>query len=138
MITELLMRDPLLHRLFPELRLCRDVSERRAVIRETRQFRSWLYMAMGFMLGLATPGPALLILSAVRPYWMPQIAVVFASAMVGVIVFFLFTSAGLERRRREIREALCRRDVKVCVGCGYDLRGLGVAGSSTCPECGGE
>ena len=37
--------------------------------------------------------------------------------------------------RRELRELLILRDIPVCRGCGYSLRGQ-VSESDRCPECG--
>lgn len=68
---------------------------------------------------------------AMASIWSWSLWFVLGIGLLGLIHW----AATAKLRRRYLREALNRRGVRVCVQCGYSLRGLSPQ-ADRCPECG--
>lgn len=128
-----------LYKRYPELELFRDDVERsdamkRAHWRSMRQPMFWFgWVAVGVVSLVGATGlHALLVprFSAILPRWMIQsigLILVLASAQVWSLVGW----DGIIRRM--LRKELISCGIRVCLNCGYDLRGQT---EPRCPECG--
>ncbi len=124
--------------LYPELRLLDSDIDRSSVWHEaswvTMSFWRFVAVALAF---LGAQSLMLLLLWACGP-WLPGYlsvdtyrfaALALGSGLGGAISARIM----LVPMRRHLRQALCKRGILICVGCGYNLSGNR---SGECPECG--
>jgi len=137
-----LIRDPIVPRIYPELSLCstpeEDAHARKLIGAHSSNVGLPAFAALGAYLlwetsrvypRLLGSGPALSL------DWLADKALGFTFACaVGYAVMYLLR----ERGRRRLRDYLLSRGHALCVECGYDVRGVPVRANdrTVCPECG--
>jgi hypothetical protein len=134
------MAGPFMHRLYPELRLCRsdfELIEAAARAKQKRSIDRRIIAAV--LLFVASVFVFIVAFASLRPYWLPGWSLPLLILLVSLVFAVGIASAGREAARKPIRAFLISRGVPLCLGCGYDLRGLdpGDPGRrAPCPECG--
>lgn len=137
-----ILRDPVVPRIFPELELCSTPEENRHARKLIGAHSSQVGLPAFAALG------AFVLWELLRVYprlfgsgptfsldWVADRLLGFTLACaVGYAVMYLLR----ERGRRRLRDYLLSRGHALCVDCGYDLRGVPVRSNdrTVCPECG--
>jgi hypothetical protein len=147
----LTVQDSMYLRLYPELARFKDTNDRNEALTRYRRkltlspwfFLGWLYflVAAGIpcyffffhYLGLPSPNPNL---SLSHKLWVYGGFILWAD-LFAIGAFFLakipLVFLTRERVQKYLRQELHKRDVPICLHCGYNLTGCQ---SAQCPECG--
>lgn len=123
----------------PTLELSRD--ERRAVRRDALRLSRPSTLGICILLLVVLPLVAIYTWAVVHyagrfvyAVW-PQGAILLRVLVVYLAVWIVIAAFGRWLYRPHVFRALCAHGHRVCLGCGYPMRGLG-ADSERCPECG--
>lgn len=110
-------------RLYPELARIEDDDTRYTVhARAKAQRLGWFEWVCAIVMFALIP---FMVRGDLFPFWLPA---------VGTLLVILLSRLWYrDRVRRQIRAAMCRAGIPICVHCGYDTRGLT---ENRCPECG--
>ena len=117
-------------RLFPELCSFDDGAARRRALRTAanRVYLSSCVMGAVFLVGV------IYLKSAIHRHgWLGEVAVVVVAGAVCGSVGYIGLWFARRKVRFSLRQQLNEQGIRVCMGCGYDLRGQE---SRPCPECG--
>jgi hypothetical protein len=135
---------PLRRRLYPELSLTPGGTDPRVIEHEARgrlflQDVRWRFSARTALwcfapVALACVFIALVVIDVI-PYPFDWRTLLVIGPLFGVADLLRRRDTYRMRVRRMMREVLRERGVGVCLGCGYDLRGL-PSEQRACPECG--
>ncbi len=130
----------------PELKLFRDPSAKARALDEIGDgkiggvvgvlTKPWILMLIS---GSVTV-PVLFLRPSVRILHLPGNIAFYADMALLLGVFCALILLHRPFAARHLRRRLVDSGIPVCVGCGYDLRGLAplIRGGLTCPECGAE
>jgi len=126
---------------FPELLFFETVAERAAFFRQVHWIHLkrrglWIVLLpVGFVLVLL--GPLKMIVASYAKGLLSQLPPYASGGLLGGVAGglsgFLFSLLVRRDLRREMRRELAKRGFRVCLSCGYDLRGQI---EPRCPECG--
>ena len=116
---------------FPDLDLFEDHLARDAAFRQANacSLKRWSFLV--YVLGLLTLGILLKEYVSVGPF-QSFVSIAITMCVVGTL-FYGWRWAQKKRIQHEIRIALVKSGVPVCITCGYCLRGIV---GSRCPDCG--